>query len=127
MKTAAARQWARVAVASVLFAAIVGGAPTASGARPDRPVPAGRQLTGILGGDASLEGGCAWLERPEARYEVRWPEGYRVEFDPLRLTGPSGEVVAMRGDRVTVRGVRVRDAVTVCQVGPVFDADAVVT
>jgi len=106
----------------VAIAAAVSGPLEAAAQRPDA---ASGQLTGTLGGDSSLEGGCAWLERPEGRYEVWWPEGYEIEFSPLRLIGPSGDVVAVEGDSVTVQGSRVRDAMTICQVGPVFDADAV--
>lgn len=78
-------------------------------------------FTGALGGDAQLEGGCAWLEtKREGRVEPRWPDGYRVAFDPVRLLGPDGEVVAEEGDTITVRGEIAGDVMTICQVGPVL-------
>ena len=82
---------------------------------------ADRILTGKLGGDATLEGGCAWLDDGEQRWEVLYPEGYAVTFDPLTLTGPEG-VVAEEGATVTVTGEPQDDAVTICQVGPVWEA-----
>lgn len=86
-------------------------------------------LVGTLGGDSQLEGGCAWLDvdvgrsTVEAdRVEPSWPQGYRVEFEPVRLVGPDGQVVAEAGDLVMVDGALRPDVVTVCMVGPVFDA-----
>lgn len=84
------------------------------------------ELRGTFGGNPGLEGGCAWLERPEGRYEVVWPEGYRVELTPLRLIGPSGAVVAVAGQPVTVRGRRAADRASICMVGPIFEATEVV-
>jgi hypothetical protein len=81
-------------------------------------------LTGVLGGDATLEGGCAWLTEGATRWEVKYPEGWAVAFDPLTLTGPDGQT-AGEGDTVTVTGAPVEDAVTVCQVGPVWGATGV--
>lgn len=83
--------------------------------------PAEAVLTGTLGGDAQLEGGCAWLDDGESRWEVMYPEGYRVTFDPLTLEGPDG-TIAEEGATVTVTGAPQSDAVTICQVGPVWQA-----
>lgn len=83
-------------------------------------------VTGTLAGDPDLEGGCAWLESDDGRAEVLWPEGYRVTFEPLRLRGPDDEVVAEDGEEVTVRGEFTEDRVSVCQVGELFQASAVV-
>ena len=113
-----------LAVAGILVAGLAALGPTAQ-ARSEPP--GARELTGALEGSAELEGGCAWLARPEGRYEVWWPEGYHVEHAPLRLIGPAGEVVAAGGEQVSVRGVVVPDASTVCQVGSVFDAHSLVT
>lgn len=84
-------------------------------------------LAGRFGGDAALEGGCAWLDPVDGGERVQpvWPAGYEVRFDPLRLIGPDGETVAEEGDTVLVDGERAEDAVTVCQVGPVFEVTEV--
>ena len=84
----------------------------------------GEILQGTLGGDASLEGGCAWLDDGSQRWEVQYPQGYTVSFDPLTLTGPDG-ATASEGDTITVTGAPVRDVVTICQVGPVWGATTV--
>ena len=111
------------AVAGAVMLMTVAAPGPAAQARSDQP--ALRQLTGELGGSGELEGGCAWLDRPDARYEVWWPEGYRIEFSPLRLIDPAGKVIATEGDLVTVRGRHMPEVATVCQVGPVFDAQSV--
>lgn len=82
-------------------------------------------LEGALGGDPQLEGGCAWLDTGDQRYEVFYPEGYRITFEPLRLMGPDGETVAEEGDPVRVRGRVADDMVSVCQVGTLYQADEV--
>lgn len=82
-------------------------------------------LVGTLGGSAELEGGCAWLEASEGRFEVIYPEGYRVEFEPLRLIGPDGETVAEEGDELTVAGAPAGDVMSICQVGAIFEATEV--
>lgn len=91
---------------------------------PDEPEPTG-MLEGTLSGDAQLEGGCAWLETDDGRYEVLYPTGYEVAFDPLRLLGPDGETVAEEGEAVTVRGTEASDMVSACQVGTLFQASEV--
>lgn len=91
-----------------------------------RLVPPGDvgSIEGTLGGDAQLEGGCGWVETGSGRYEVVWPEGYRVEFEPVRLLR-GDEVVAEAGDPLTVRGRVDADAMSTCQVGPIFKATSV--
>jgi hypothetical protein len=84
------------------------------------------QLTGTLAGDAQLEGGCAWLEAAGGRYEVFYPEGYEVQFHPLRLVGPDGDVIAAEAEQVTVSGRVADDMVSFCQVGRIFQADEVI-
>lgn len=96
--------------------------PPAS-AVPDAPVE-GEILTGTLGGDPQLEGGCAWLQAGDTRWEVTYPQGYEVTFHPLQLSGPDG-AVAEEGATVTVVGEPQPDALTVCQVGPVWQATEV--
>ncbi len=125
-------------LAIVLIAACGGaGEPTADGRSPTEDTsPTGDSsptedasptssteapFTGTLGGNAQLEGGCAWLEtESEGRVEPRWPDGYRVAFDPVRLLGPDGEVVAEEGEEIEVEGSIDRDLMTICQVGPVL-------
>lgn len=87
----------------------------------------GEILTGTLGGDAALEGGCTWLEFEGERVQVVYPDGYRATADPLELTGPDGTVIARGGDKVTVTGAPDPGMATFCQVGPVFTADMVET
>ncbi|HUH06808.1 MAG TPA: hypothetical protein VML96_03275 [Egibacteraceae bacterium] len=82
-------------------------------------------LVGVLGGSAELEGGCAWLETPQGRFEVIYPQGYRVEFDPLRLLGPEGATVAEEGDEIAVTGAPAGDLMSICQVGAIFEATEV--
>ncbi|MPZ86792.1 MAG: hypothetical protein GEU81_01740 [Nitriliruptorales bacterium] len=95
-------------------------------AEPTLPTPgteaATTQITGTLGGDATLEGGCAWLETPDGRYEVLYPEGYEVHADPPRLTGPDEEVIAEEGDTVVLVGHAEPEMLSICQVGPIWRA-----
>ena len=119
------------ALVSVVLAACGGGGgqadPTAAATAPaaSDPVPAeGDSITGTLGGDSQLEGGCAWIDDGETRWQVLYPEGYTVTFDPLTLTGPDGEAAA-EGDTVTVTGAEQPDAMTTCQIGPVWSASSV--
>lgn len=89
-------------------------------------------LTGVLEGDAQLEGGCAWLEVTGGRdadigerVEPLLPAGVRVEFEPeLHIVGPDGEVLAARGEELVVVGRPAEDVATVCQVGPAYEVDA---
>lgn len=82
-------------------------------------------LEGTLGGDPELEGGCAWLDTDDGRYEVLYPQGYELGLDPVRLTAPDGDTVAEEGDTVRVRGQVTDDVVSVCQVGTIFRATEV--
>jgi len=83
------------------------------------------ELTGVLGGDEALEGGCAWIDGPDGRYEVQYPEGYTVEYGPVRLLGPDGEVVAEAGDTLTVTGALAEGMMSICQVGQLWTAESV--
>jgi hypothetical protein len=115
-----------VSVMLAALALVAAPAGPAASAEKTGSQPSGALLEGRLEGDSSLEGGCAWLATGATRHEVWWPDGYEVRFEPLRLIDPSGHVVAVEGDVVAVRGRHVPDAATICQVGSVFDADAVV-
>lgn len=87
-----------------------------------------RTIAGTLDGDPVLEGGCAWVETGDGeRYEVMWPDGYRIEFDPLQLVGPGDEVVARSGEQVEVTGSVERDMASICMVGTIFSATDVST
>lgn len=65
---------------------------------------------GTLQGDAHSK--CLWLgdaspDDPLAvkgRVTVVWPHGYSALFDPVRLVGPDGRVVARQGDRLKLGG-----------------------
>ncbi|MGH3441135.1 MAG: hypothetical protein ACRDUY_03645, partial [Nitriliruptorales bacterium] len=106
---------------SLLLAACGGDDPTI--ADPGEP-----DLVATLGGDPHLEGGCVWLDRVPGepapgeadRYTPTWPAGYTAEFDPIRLVGPDGEVVAEEGDTLRVEGAVDENRVTTCMTGPVF-------
>lgn len=88
----------------------------------EQPVPVGDAITGVLGADA-IEGGCAYLASPDGtRYEVIYPDGWRVQLSPLQLLDPDGSVVAVGGDEVTVRGSLAGDMASICQIGPIFRA-----
>lgn len=102
------------------------GAVTTATPRPDAATstaPAQQRLTGVLGGDSQLEGGCVWLETAGGeRVEVLWPDGYEASADPLELRDASGTLVATGGDEVTITGAPAGDAVSVCQVGQIWRA-----
>lgn len=85
----------------------------------------GDSITGTFGGDAELEGGCAWVDDGKTRWSVQYPDEYQVSFDPLKLTGPDGIEVS-EGDTITVTGSSRSDIVTTCQTGPVWAASSVV-
>lgn len=88
------------------------------------PSAAAEALVGVLRGDAQLEGGCVWLDTARGRIEVIWPDGYAATADPVRLTDPSGDVVARAGDEVRIEGSHAPDLVSTCQVGEIWTATA---
>ena len=83
-----------------------------------------RTLTGRLGRDETLEGGCAWLEAEGQRWQIVYPRDYRLDLASGALFGPDGKI-ADNGDTVTVQGAAAPDMATTCQVGPVFRATSV--
>ncbi|MBD0324489.1 MAG: hypothetical protein ICV72_14065 [Aldersonia sp.] len=135
------RSIAMVAVVVGLMLAACGDAGGQAGAHPPSSVepPDGvdasepvepvageeRTVTGTFGGDAQLEGGCAWIASGDTKWNVQYPQGYTLTFDPLRLTGPDG-FVAEDGQTLTVTGRERSDVMTTCQIGPVFEATEVV-
>ena len=95
--------------------------------RPGTATPEGDTVTGAFGAD-SVEGGCAYLEADDGtRYEVIYPEGWRVQASPLQLTDPDGSVVATGGETITVAGGRADDMASFCMIGPIFQASDVVS
>ena len=101
-------------------------APPAAPPTPDGDEEAVMDLSGTFTGDPRLEGGCAWVEGPDGdRYEVVWPQGFEVRWDPLELRGPDGDLVAADGDEVRVLGRIADDLASICMVGPILEADEV--
>jgi hypothetical protein len=85
------------------------------------------ELTGFLGAD-SIEGGCPYLETGDGtRYEVIYPPGYEIDRSSATLRDPSGVVIASAGDVLTVRGEEASEMVSICQIGPIFQASEVVS
>jgi hypothetical protein len=91
-------------------------------------------VTGVLEGDANLEGGCMWLRDAAGdQWEILWPDGYAAEFrGDLPVGGGDvpvivreGGVVASEGDLVTVSGHRPPGVGSHCMVGIVFAATEV--
>lgn len=102
--------------------------PTATPSPTRSPVPGrGDTITGTLGADTA-ERGCTYLQAADGtRYEVQYPEGWRVQAEPLRLANRDGEVVATGGETITVLGRVAREARSICQLGPIFEAVEVVS
>ena len=94
------------------------------GSSEPAPAEGGESITGTLGGDPKLEGGCSWVDDGKVRWQVQYPDGYDMSLEPVRLTGPDGQT-AGKGDKITVAGTEIADAMTTCQVGPVWAATSV--
>ncbi len=97
-----------------------------SSVQPSR-APSGDEveLTGVLGAD-SIEGGCGYLLASNGtRFQVIYPDGWTLQLSPLQLTSPNGAVIARGGDEVTVRGSEATDMASICQIGPIFQANEV--
>lgn len=112
---------------TALLLAACNAVPPAEESSPAMNEEQGQILEGTLGGDPQLEGGCSWLDTEDGRFEVLYPEGYDIAFEPVRLLDPEGDTVAEEGDEVRLRGRVSGDIVTVCQVGTVFEADEVLS
>lgn len=67
-------------------------------------------LSGTLGGEATVGGGCLWVAQPGqgdqtlARTSIVWPFGFRAFVNPLRLVGPDNETIAKVGDTLELAG-----------------------
>jgi len=92
-----------VALGEILFATFVvtacgQGSLVAEG--PRQVAIEGTLESGHIGDES-----CAWLRDGRGlRVDVLYPDGWRVELEPVRLLDPSGKVVAQRGDAIIVRG-----------------------
>lgn len=95
------------------------GAPSASAS-----IATGDLLRGTLGFE-DIEGGCPYLAVNGVRYQVQYPDGYRIDPANGDLIGPDEAVIASLGDGVEVRGAPLNDVGTICQIGPVFGATEV--
>ena len=85
------------------------------------------EITGILRGDQAQGIDCIWLTDPHGnRWEIIWPVGYRQEVvEGVATLSLEGQVVAVAGDPITVRGTRSRDFGSVCMIGIVYEASEV--
>jgi hypothetical protein len=82
-------------------------------------------FAGILADD-SIEGGYAYLQAADGRrFEVIYPDGWRLQRSPLELIAPDGSVHSRAGDEVTVLGVEAGDIASICQIGPAIRATEV--
>jgi hypothetical protein len=81
-------------------------------------------LTGVFSVTA-LEGGCTQLEADGSVYELFFPKGYRVDYEQGVLYGPDGAVIARSGEPVTVTGTRPALQASICQIGVIFDVEAI--
>jgi hypothetical protein len=80
----------------------------------------GLTITGVLSAD-SVEGGCIFLEAEDGeRYELIWPDGWRVN-NSLELLDADGEVVADGSDVITVRGQLAEEMGSICQIGQIVE------
>lgn len=94
-------------------------------AEPIHPEEA-QVVTGTLGFDA-VEAGCGYLQTADGkRYEVIYPDGWRLDRGTGHLLGPDGQTVGP-GAVVTVRGSIASDIASFCQVGPIFRASEVLS
>lgn len=83
------------------------------------------ELIGTLGFDG-VEGGCPYLAAADGtRYQVMYPDGWRVDLATGVLTGPDAKQVPL-GGQVTVRGA-ITDMLSTCQIGPIFQATEVIS
>lgn len=122
----------RTTIVTALLAVLAACGPAPADEAAGAPTPAdtptastsARTLTGALGGDPDLEGGCVWLDTDEGRVEVLWPDGYHASADPVELRADDA-VVAREGDEVTITGAPATDRVSTCQVGALWTATSV--
>lgn len=113
------------AALAIVAAACAGGDDPSPGQPDDGPDGgADDEIVGELGGDPELAGGCSWVEVDGTRYEIVWPDGWEVDEDAGEARSPDGDDADF-GDTVAVTGTVDDDAATICQVGPVLEAEQV--
>jgi hypothetical protein len=116
---------AAIVRARLLLVAIVAAATTATCSSDNLegtvPIPTNPESEFIhaAGLDGFLKGGvfageqCLWLQvadgGPAALVTIVWPSGYRARFDPPRLIGPDGRVIAWEGQEIRLAGSAVLD------------------
>jgi hypothetical protein len=87
----------------------------------------GALLAGVLDGDAQQ--GCLWVTSRvngvAARSRFTLPPSHRIAFNPARVIGPDGDVVATAGDYVELTGGATTDEPARCDTERLFEADAV--
>lgn len=92
----------------------------------DGPAPV--TVTGVADGALINQAECAWITLPSGeRLDVAYPVGWTWRVGPLQVEDPSGRIVIRAGDVVTLRGVFGETGESVCGVGDLFDARAVVS
>jgi hypothetical protein len=81
-------------------------------------------VTGRLGFD-SVEGGCNYVETDDGtRYQVIYPDPWRLDRSTGHLLGPNGQDISP-GSVITVHGSIAKNMASICQMGPMFRATAV--
>jgi hypothetical protein len=104
--------------------------PTSAGCTPGGvTVSTGPEATTIKGrfaGEPRGDAGCAWLETTAGeQIEVAYPNGWRIEFDPLVLSDDADRLRARSGDWLTVKGYFQEVGASICQPQRMFVATEV--
>lgn len=99
--------------------------PGATG-KPSIDPTAERIVSGTLGFE-SIEGGCPYLAVDDGtRYQVIYPEGWRLDSSSGALTGPDGQSYRP-GTSISVRGSIDNGMSSTCQIGPFLRASEVLS
>jgi hypothetical protein len=62
-------------------------------------------VTGTLAGERTQERECVWLiDLAGTKFDLVLPTGWSVAYGPIRLTDPSGRILAEDGDALRVSG-----------------------
>jgi hypothetical protein len=85
-------------------------------------------IAGRLTGEPRGEAGCAWLETATGqRVEVSYPNGWRIEFDPVAIYDETDRSRGAEGDILTVVGYFAEVGDSVCRPEAMFIATDVVS